>query len=114
MTQSTTCPCTQTSTVYLKDSTDYGIIYSHDGRSFLGCKITLKDSIYGFTHSNYAMDPDTCHSISAAFFLLAGAPVSWRSQLQSSVSLSSTESQYIPSTQPAQTANRLSQLMREP
>src|SRR5258705_8790850 len=74
---------------YLKGSADSGIIYSRDGGSLLGCEITLKDSVYGFTDSDCAMDPDTRRSVSGAVFLLAGAPVSWRSRLQTNVSQSS-------------------------
>ena len=53
----------------------------------------LKDNIYGYTDSDYAMDPDTCHSVSGAIFLLMGGPIpiSWRLKLQASISQSSTE-----------------------
>src|SRR5258708_3644137 len=82
---------------YLKGSTHYGIIYSCDGGSLMGC---LKDNIYRFTDSNYAMDPNTHHSVSRAIFLLTGGPISWSSRLQSSVSQSSTKAKYVASGAP--------------
>ena len=76
---------------YLKGSADYGIVYLCDGGSLVGCEVTLDNDIYGFTDSDYAMDPDSHHSVSGTVFLLTGGPISWRSRLQSSVSQSSTE-----------------------
>jgi len=64
---------------YLKGSSGYGIVYSHDGGVLMGCesKVTPDaDSIVGYTDSDYAMDPVTCHSMSGAIFLLAGGPIS--------------------------------------
>src|SRR5258708_7230514 len=95
---------------YLKGSAHYGIIYSHDGGSLMGC---LKDNIYGFTDSDYAMDPDTHRSVSGAVFLLAGVPISWSSRLQSSVSQSSTEAEYVASTEAAKEAVWLRRLMHD-
>ena len=67
----------------------------------MGC---FKDNIYGFTDSNYAMDPNTRCSISGAVFLLAGGPISWSSRLQSSVSQSSTKAEYVASAEAAKEA----------
>src|SRR5258707_5229884 len=90
---------------YLKGSANYGITYSRDGGSLMGCEITLNnDIIHGFTDSDYAMDPDSRRSVSGAICLLAGGPISWRSKLQSSVSQSSTEAEYVASTEAAKEA----------
>ena len=62
----------------------------------MGC---FKDNIYGFTDSDYTMDPDTHCSISGAVFLLASGPISWSSRLQSSVSQSSTDAKYVASAE---------------
>jgi len=59
---------------YLKGSADYGIVYLCDGGSLVGCEVTLDNDIYGFTDSDYAMDPNTHHSVSRAIFLLTGGP----------------------------------------
>jgi len=81
---------------YLKGTADYGIVYSQDGGSLLGCEA---NSIYGFTDSDYAMDPDTHRSVSRAIFLLARGPISWSLRLQSTISQSSTEAEYVASTE---------------
>ena len=94
---------------YLKGSMEYGIVYSHDGGGLMGCKSEVKsdeirNNIVGYTDSDYAMDPDTCRSISGAIFLLAGGPISWSSKLQNTVLQSSTEAEYIASTEAAKEA----------
>ena len=81
---------------YLKGSADYSIIYSCDGGTLMG-GATFKDNIYGFTDSDYTMDPNTQCSVSGVVFLLAGGPVSWSSCLQSSISQSSTKAEYVAS-----------------
>src|SRR5258708_21154438 len=99
---------------YLKGSANYGITYSRDGGSLMGCEITLNnDIIHGFTDSDYAMDPDSRRSVSGAIFLLAGGPISWRSKLQSSVSQSSTEAEYVASTEAAKEDIWLRRLMND-
>ncbi len=101
---------------YLKGSAGYGIVYSHDGGSLLGCETDSTSSISdicSFTDSDYAMDPDTHRSVSGAVFMLAGGPVSWSSRLQSTVSQSSTEAEYVTSAEAAKEAIWLRQLMRD-
>ena len=64
---------------YLKGSSGYGIVYSHDGGVLMGCesKVTPDaDSIVGYTDSDYAMDPVTRRSMSGAVFPLAGGSIS--------------------------------------
>ena len=63
--------------------------------------------------SDYAMDPDSRHSVSGAVFLLAGGPISWSLKLQASVSQSSTEGEYIASTEAAKEAAWLHCLMKD-
>jgi hypothetical protein len=48
-----------------------------------------------YTDSDYAGDPVTRRSISGHVMYLDGVPISWRSKAQSSVSLSSTEAEWI-------------------
>ncbi len=59
------------------------------------------------------MDPESRCSISGSIFLLAGGPISWRSKLQSSVSQSSTEAEYVASSEAAKEAVWLHQLLRD-
>ena len=98
---------------YLKGSANYGIIYSHNGGLLVGSEITLNTDIYSFTNSDYAMDPDTHCSISGAIFLLTGGPISWRSKLQTSISQSSTEAEYVASTEATKEAIWLHRLMSD-
>jgi hypothetical protein len=49
--------------------------------------------------SDYAGDLDTRHSISDYIFSLCGSAVSWKASLQSVVALSTTEAEYVASTE---------------
>ena len=101
---------------YLKGTIAYGIIYSRDGGSLLACESDLEidaKAISGYTDSDYAMDPETRRSVSGAVFLLAGGPISWSSRLQSSVSQSSTEAEYVASTKAAKETIWLRRLMHD-
>lgn len=53
------------------------------------------DNLVGYTDSDFAGDLDDRKSTSGYVFTLGGAAVSWKSKKQSSVSLSSTEAEYI-------------------
>jgi hypothetical protein len=48
-----------------------------------------------YTDSDYAGDPDTRRSVSGHVMYLDGSPISWRSKSQSTVTLSSTEAEWI-------------------
>ena len=48
-----------------------------------------------FSDSDYAGDPDTRRSVSGYVIYLCGVPISWRSKAQRSVTLSSTEAEWI-------------------
>ncbi|HEY5744748.1 MAG TPA: reverse transcriptase domain-containing protein [Chryseolinea sp.] len=69
--------------------------------------------IFGFSDSDYAGDLDTRKSTSGYLFVLGGGPVSWKSQLQRTVTLSSTEAEYAALTEAAREANWLQQLLTE-
>ena len=89
---------------YLKGSMEYRIVYSCNGGGLMGCESEVKsneiqNNIIGYTDSNYAMDLDTHCSVSGAVFLLTGGPISWSSKLQNTISQSSTEAEYIASTE---------------
>ena len=55
--------------------------------------------IEGFVNSDYAGDRDYKKSTTAFYFLVYGNCVSWKSQLQSVVSLSTTEAKYMATTE---------------
>ena len=48
-----------------------------------------------FSNSDYAGYPESRRSISGFIVHVLGIPISWRSKLQKSVSLSSSEAEYI-------------------
>jgi hypothetical protein len=90
---------------YLAGTSSFGITYHHqeEGSSHL----------IGYSDSDWAGDPDTRRSTSGFVFMLAGGPVSWKSKLQSSVSLSSVEAEYIAMCSAAREAYWLRQLLKE-
>jgi hypothetical protein len=52
-------------------------------------------SLIGHTDTDYANDPDRCHSIMGYTFSLVSGSILWVSQKQKVVTLSSTEAEYI-------------------
>ena len=65
-------------------------------------KLSEKQDIWyieAFCNSNYSGDKDTQISVSGYIIYLMGSPVAWRSQSQKSVTLSSTEAEYISITE---------------
>ena len=71
---------------YIKGTIDVGLV--------------KKDSIgkrecIGYVDSDYAGDLDKRQSTTGYVFILSQAPVSWRSILQSTVTLSTTEAEYM-------------------
>ena len=56
------------------------------------------DPLIGFCDSDYAANIDNRRSQSGYIFTLFGAAVSWKSNLQSVVALSTTEAEYIALT----------------
>ena len=69
---------------YLKGTADKGLCFGGDT-----CKVS------GFVDSDYAGDLDRRRSTTGYVFSIHGAPVSWRSMLQATVALSTTEAEYM-------------------
>ncbi|CAL9007073.1 unnamed protein product, partial [Prunus brigantina] len=55
--------------------------------------------VVGYVDSDYAGDLDKRRSTTGFVFSIAGGPVSWRSILQSTVALSTTEAEYMAVTE---------------
>ncbi|KAL0375656.1 UNVERIFIED_CONTAM: Retrovirus-related Pol polyprotein from transposon TNT 1-94 [Sesamum calycinum] len=55
--------------------------------------------LMGYVDSNYANDRDSKRSTTSYVFTLCGACISWKSQLQNIVALSTTEAEYIAITE---------------
>ncbi|KAK4388091.1 Retrovirus-related Pol polyprotein from transposon TNT 1-94 [Sesamum angolense] len=75
---------------YLKGSIDTGIKFSKNKEGV---------NLVGYVDSNYANDRDCRKSTTSYIFTLCGACISWKSQLQSIVALSTTEAEYIATTE---------------
>jgi len=70
--------------VYLKKSKNKGLLYS-------GSSLNL----HMYSDSDWASDLDTRRSTSGYVTMMAGAPISWMSKLQSIVATSSMEAEYV-------------------
>ena len=63
--------------------------------------------------SDFAGDLDKCRSTTAYVFTLASGPVSWKSNLQSTIALSTTETEYMAVTEGAKEAVWLRGLLED-
>ncbi|UYV73987.1 hypothetical protein LAZ67_11001719 [Cordylochernes scorpioides] len=88
---------------YLKGTLDSGILYKR--------KDVIK--LIGYSDADFAGDIDTRRSTSGYIFLLAGGPVTWTSQRQSVVALSTTEAEYIAASMASREAVWLKLLIKE-
>lgn len=70
---------------YIRGTSNYGLLYHSDER----------ERIRGFSDADYAGDTDTRRSTTGFCFLIGNGVVSWNSERQKSVSLSTTESEYV-------------------
>ena len=73
---------------YLKGTVDVGLIYGND----VECLVT------GYFDSDYATDIDTIRSRIGYVYTLEGFVISWKATLQSSVTLSTMEAEYMAVT----------------
>ncbi|XP_031262813.1 secreted RxLR effector protein 161-like [Pistacia vera] len=69
---------------------------SHVGLEY--CKRYNSLDLVGFVDFDFVGDKDTRKSTTSYFFTLGGNCVSWKSQLQPIVALSSTEAKYVAAT----------------
>ncbi|KAJ4719824.1 Retrovirus-related Pol polyprotein from transposon TNT 1-94 [Melia azedarach] len=76
---------------YLKGTFDVGLIYGGDTQ----CLVT------GFSDSDYAGDVDSKRSMTGYVFTLGSSVVSWKATLQPTVTLSTTEAEYMALTEAA-------------
>jgi hypothetical protein len=78
---------------YLQGAADFGIKYRRG-----------KTDIVGFSDSDFGGCVDTRRSTTGWIFMFGGAPVSWCSQRQKTVSLSTAEAEYIAASECAKEA----------
>jgi transposase InsO family protein len=76
---------------YLRGTSDVGLFYGGDPYS----------SVTGYSDSDYAGDVDSRRSMTGYVFTLGGSVVSWKATLQATVTLSTTEAEYMALTEAA-------------
>jgi len=76
---------------YIKGTFDVGLVFEKNS--------TGKQECIGYVDSDYAGDLDKCWFTTGYVFTLSQALVSWRSILQSTVVLSTTEAEYMAMTE---------------
>ena len=89
---------------YLIGTKNYKLIFN--GR-------TKDRTLIGFVDADWAGDANSRRSISGYVFFLNGTPVSWAAKKQPSISLSSTESEYMASSLATREAVYLRQFLVE-
>ena len=88
---------------YISSTTYIGLIYDYSSSVL---------DLVGYVDSDYNSDRDKRRSIFSYFFTIDGCCVSWKSQLQSVVALSTTEVEYIVVTKAIKEANLTSRSVR--
>ena len=73
---------------YLKGTASYGLLYKKGGKKYL----------FGFSDSDYVGDLDDRKSTSGYAFMLGSGVVSWSSQKQPIVTLSTTKAEFVAAT----------------
>ncbi|KAG8490001.1 hypothetical protein CXB51_016020 [Gossypium anomalum] len=76
---------------YIQKTVDVGLLFKQDN--------TLGKGVIGYVDSGYAGDLDKRRSTTGYVFTLAGGPISWKSTLQFTVALSTTEAEYMAVTE---------------
>ncbi|KAE8239630.1 hypothetical protein A4X06_0g8158, partial [Tilletia controversa] len=82
---------------YLKGTSGIGLVFTDESNV----------QIEGFCDADHAKDHDNRRSVSGYAFFVHGNLVSWRSRLQATVAISSTESEYVAMSEAAREAKWL-------
>lgn len=90
---------------YLQKTINVGLAFERDE--------PLGQCVVGYCDSDYAGDLDKRRSTTGYLFTLAKAPVSWKSTLQSTVALSTTEAEYMAITEAVKEAIWLYGLLKD-
>ncbi|XP_038885882.1 secreted RxLR effector protein 161-like [Benincasa hispida] len=88
---------------YLRGTSDVGPIYGNCTE----CLVT------GYSDSDYAGDVDSRRYMTGYVFTLGGSVVSWKATLQPTITLSTTEAEYMALTEVAKEGIRLRGLVRD-
>ena len=90
---------------YILNTVDIGLVFQQDKQD--------GQCVVGYCDSDYAGDLDKRRSTTGYEFTFAKAPVSWKSTLQSTVALSTTEAEYMAVTEAVKEAIWLQGLLSE-
>lgn len=88
---------------YLKGTSHLSLQYKRMG----------KPEVTGFSDADWAGDMDDRHSTTGNVFMMAGGPISWLSQKQQVVALSTAEAEYIALSSASQEAIWLQQFLKD-
>ena len=88
---------------YLRGTQDLGLVYSRSGQGV----------VVGFCDADFAGDRDQRRSTTGYVFLAAGGAISWSSQRQKTVALSTAEAEYQAASAAAREALWMRQLMQD-
>ncbi|XP_062075229.1 secreted RxLR effector protein 161-like [Humulus lupulus] len=75
---------------YLKETSQYGLVFR---------KTRMKAQLEGYVDADYASNKDTRKPLTSYCFLLNSCCISWKSQLQPIVALSTTEEEFMSTTE---------------
>ncbi|KAG7582944.1 Zinc finger CCHC-type superfamily [Arabidopsis suecica] len=89
---------------YLKGTTTLGLFFN---------RCTNIPKIVGFSDSSHNVDPDDGRSTAGYVFYLGDSPISWRSQKQDTVAMSSCEAEFMGGTEAAKQAIWLQDILSE-
>jgi hypothetical protein len=90
---------------YLKVTSHFGLLFDKNSVKEIG--------VMGFVDSDFAGDLDKRRSISGYVFSLRGSTMSWRASLQSITALSTTEAEYVSTTEGVKGAIWMQDLISE-
>ena len=80
---------------YLSGTTHFGLLYTRGVGS---------DTLVGYADADWGGDCNDCKSTSGYLFQIGGTPVTWRSNKQSCIALSTAEAEYMALSSAAQEA----------
>lgn len=89
---------------YLIGTAELGIMYKSDENGFI---------LEGYSDADFAGDIETRRSTTGYMFMLANGPVTWTSQRQKSVTLSTNEAEYVAAAAAAKEALWIRKLMND-
>ena len=90
---------------YLQGSTRFGLFFERSSQKI--------SKVIGYSDSSYNVDPDDGRSTTGHIFYLGKSPVTWCSQKQDTVALSSCEAEFMAGTEAARQAIWLHDLLSE-